>query len=126
MDFLIVLGGIGIEHFFFILFTFTSQQLCSGLVDEISSEVLKKYLVIINVIFGIVLFTTLGLMISVTIGRYKMSLNPQKMDLIQPPKNLESSRLNLFVLIIIFVNITGHQFYSWRQVKFILIIIYFN
>ena len=111
MDFLIVLGGIGIKYFFFILFTFTSQQLCSGLVDEISSEVLKKYLVIINVIFGIVLFTTLGLMISVTIGRYKMSLNPQKMDLIQPPKNLESFLLNISLMVLIGVSIFSHTFY---------------
>ena len=50
---------------------------------------------------------------------------PIILAIIQPPKNLESSQLNLLVLTIIFVTITGHQFYSGRQVKFI-IMIYLN
>ena len=70
---------------------------------------------------------TIVLMLATKIRNYRDNfIVYPELPFVQPPKNLESSRLNLFVLIIIFVNITGHQFYSWRQVKFILIIIYFN
>ena len=70
---------------------------------------------------------TIILMLATKIRNYRDDLivHPE-LPIVQPPKNLESSRLNLLVLIIIFVAITGHQFYSRRQVKFILIIMYFN
>ena len=68
---------------------------------------------------------TIILMLATKIRNYRDNfIVYPELPFVQPPKNLESSRLNLFVLFIIFVGITGHQFYSWRQVKFILIIIY--
>ena len=68
---------------------------------------------------------TIVLMLATKIRNYRDNfIVYPELPFVQPPKNLESSRLNLLVLTIIFVTITGHQFYSWRQVKFILIIIY--
>ena len=66
---------------------------------------------------------TIILMLATKIRNYRDNfiVYPKLPFFQQPPKNLESSRLNLIVLIIIFVSITGHHFYSSRQVKFILI-----